>query len=154
LGLSHNIRVGTTPGGIDIVSPESDTVTGRRRIPAMGNAQMRTNAFLRLPAGRYYWSVQAVDTGFAGGPWAPEQSFQFGAARFTSITRQPLVGVVVDVVGYTGLTYRVLATTNLPLPNAQWVNLTNFTAGPSGQFEFIDRQATNLTRRFYKAVTP
>ena len=72
-GLSYNIRVGTTPGGIDIVSPNADLTTGRTRQPAIGNAGERLSAAVKLPAsGTYYWSVQAVDTGFAGSAFAPE----------------------------------------------------------------------------------
>jgi hypothetical protein len=72
--LSYNIRVGSTPGGQDIVSPLSLT-NGFRLVPRLGNAQMRTNTVLNLPPGTYYWSVQAIDTAFAGGPFAMEASF-------------------------------------------------------------------------------
>ena len=55
-------------------------VTGKRFIPAMGNVQhagpagaAKRSWTLHLPADTYYWSVQAVDTAFAGGPWAPEE---------------------------------------------------------------------------------
>src|SRR5262249_31545680 len=40
-GLSYNVRIGTSPGGIDVVSPLSDTGTGLRRIVGLGNAQER-----------------------------------------------------------------------------------------------------------------
>jgi hypothetical protein len=75
LGLTYNLRVGTTPGGSDIVSPTAAT-DGTRRLPALGNAQQT----LRVPLtaarmGRVYWSVQAVDTAFAGGPFSAESSF-------------------------------------------------------------------------------
>jgi len=73
-GLTYNLRVGTTPGGSDIVSPQALT-NGFRLVPAWGNAQLRTNAILNLPPGNYYWSVQAIDTLFAGGSFAPEASF-------------------------------------------------------------------------------
>ncbi|MBI4915255.1 MAG: VCBS repeat-containing protein [Acidobacteria bacterium] len=72
-GLTYSIRVGTTPGGVDIVSPMASTVDGSRRLAAMGNAQHGTSAFVKpLPPGSYYWSVQAVDTAFAGSPFAVE----------------------------------------------------------------------------------
>ncbi|MBI3417176.1 MAG: VCBS repeat-containing protein [Verrucomicrobia bacterium] len=78
LGLTYNIRIGSSPGAVDVVSPESNAQTGFRRVPRFGNCHHRTNYILFgsfLPAGTYYWSVQAVDTAFAGGPWAAEQSF-------------------------------------------------------------------------------
>jgi hypothetical protein len=75
-GLSYNLRVGTTPGGIDVVSPEADLATGFRRVPARGSYQPGVHGLLRdLPLGVYYWSVQAVDTAFAGGPFSAESRF-------------------------------------------------------------------------------
>jgi hypothetical protein len=77
-GLSYNLRVGTTPGGAEIVSPQSGG-NGTRRLPALGN----TGAFLgarlnHLVSGAtYYWSVQAVDGGLAGSAFAAEGSFLF-----------------------------------------------------------------------------
>jgi PKD repeat protein len=75
-GLTYNLRVGTTPGGVDIVSPMSDPVSGYRRVPQMGNTQSNLGWRLKdLPEGTYYWSVQAIDQGYMGGAWAPEQIF-------------------------------------------------------------------------------
>ncbi len=75
-GLSYNLRVGTTPGGDEIMSAHGNTTTGYRSIPALGNAQQDTGWTLHnLPDGTYYWSVQAVDGGYTGSAWAPEQSF-------------------------------------------------------------------------------
>jgi hypothetical protein len=79
-GLSYNLRVGTTPGASDILSPEADISTGFRRVAQLGNADERFSATLtNLTLGKtYYWSVQAVDTSFAGSPFAPEASFTAG----------------------------------------------------------------------------
>lgn len=77
-GLSYNIRVGKTPGGIDIISPMSSVTDGFRRIPAMGNAGHTKEGYTiyNLQEGLYYWSVQAIDNAFAGGAWAPEKMFE------------------------------------------------------------------------------
>jgi hypothetical protein len=40
-----------------------------------GNCGHATNTLYYFPPGTYYWSVQAVDGGFKGGAWAPEQTF-------------------------------------------------------------------------------
>jgi hypothetical protein len=121
-GLTYNIRVGTTPGGCEVVSPMADTVTGRRRIPALGNAQMRRFAFLRnLEFGKtYYWSVQAVDTAFAGGAWAPEASFT---------TRIPTAGDL-DNNGVVSKTEFEIVLGNY-LANSPYLRITN-TAGLGG----------------------
>ncbi len=78
-GLTYNLRVGTTPGGSEIVSPQSGA-SGVRWLPTFGNVQTaRTAQVGTLEVGKtYYWSVQAVDAAFAGSPFAPEASFTFG----------------------------------------------------------------------------
>lgn len=73
--LTYNLRIGTTPGGQDVLTP-SAAANGFRRIPALGNVNYRRTASYTLSPGIYYWSVQAVDTSFAGGAFSPEQSFE------------------------------------------------------------------------------
>jgi uncharacterized membrane protein YeaQ/YmgE (transglycosylase-associated protein family) len=76
-GLSYNLRVGTTPGGNEIFSGQADSATGKRRIPARGIIQPGASWnewTLTLPAGTYYWSVQAVDAAFEGGAWTAEET--------------------------------------------------------------------------------
>ncbi len=75
--LTYNVRLGKTPGAYDIVSPLS-SADGFRRIASLGNAQQDTIfALENIKKGTYYWTVQAVDNNFAGGPLAEEQSFTF-----------------------------------------------------------------------------
>ncbi len=75
--LTHNVRVGINTGGAQIVRPHSDLTTGKLLIPAMGNVAGPTRLILTNlnPVQTYYWSVQAVDTSFTGGPWAAEKAF-------------------------------------------------------------------------------
>ena len=75
--LSYNVRVGSSAGGYDILSPMADNGTGYRRIPARGNAEFRNTGYdlKNLSPGTYYWSVQAIDQAYAGGAWTPESSF-------------------------------------------------------------------------------
>lgn len=74
--LSYNLRVGTSPGADDVIASHS-LPSGRRLLPEMGNNGWKTLRTLRglRPGQTCYWSVQAVDASFAGGPFAPEQSF-------------------------------------------------------------------------------
>ena len=67
--LSYNLRIGTRPGGDDVLSASLP--------PGPGNAGLRTSYVLErsLPPNRYYWSVQAVDGGFARSPFSTEGSF-------------------------------------------------------------------------------
>jgi hypothetical protein len=75
-GLTYNVRAGTTPGGTDLLASHVNATNGFRRVPAMGNAMLRHSLPLTgLTNGQtVYWSVQAVDTAFAGGPFATETS--------------------------------------------------------------------------------
>jgi hypothetical protein len=80
-GLNYNLRVGTTPGGSQIVSPQSST-NGNRRLTALGNAGPGLTARLGslTPGASYFWSVQAVDTALAGSAFATEGSFTASCA--------------------------------------------------------------------------
>ncbi len=70
--LTYNLYVGTTNNPVGIMSPHADRGTGRRQIVSMGNAQYRREWHLKqLPAGEeIVWGVQAIDSAFAGGPFA------------------------------------------------------------------------------------
>ncbi|HYG23042.1 MAG TPA: FG-GAP-like repeat-containing protein [Verrucomicrobiae bacterium] len=136
IGLTHNIRVGTTPGSANVVGPEANLSTGQRFVARMGNAQMRTNAFLNLPPGRYYWSVQGVDTAFEGGPWAPEQSFDVGGSRFTKLALHEPGTIQLTLAGYVGRTYAIKASADISAPPAQWQTVTNVLIGSPGVYEF------------------
>ncbi len=73
--LTYNLRVGTNSLDTSVVSPIANVITGWRKLAAPGNCGHVTNILYRFPPGTYYWSVQAVDGGFKGGAWAPEQTF-------------------------------------------------------------------------------
>ena len=75
-GLTYNLRVGTSSGGVQIVSPHA-AGNGARKVPAFGNVQQnRTWTIKDLSPGTYYWSVQSVDSSFVGSPFSTEQTVQ------------------------------------------------------------------------------
>ena len=74
-GLKYQIRVGATPGGIEIESPGTDLSSGFRRVVQAGDASTNAWRLANLPPGNYFWSVQAIDTAFAGSPFAAESTF-------------------------------------------------------------------------------
>jgi len=80
-GLGYNLRIGTTPGGAQIVSPHS-AANGYRRVPALGNVQCDRSARIdHLQLGTtYYWSVQSIDGALVGSPFAAERSFTMAPA--------------------------------------------------------------------------
>ena len=74
--LSYNVRIGTRPGANDIL-PSLSSVDGTRLVAQLGNAGYANQLKLdlsRREVGDLYWSVQAVDNGWAGGAWAPEET--------------------------------------------------------------------------------
>ncbi|MHC4671805.1 MAG: FG-GAP-like repeat-containing protein [Planctomycetota bacterium] len=74
-GLSYNLRVGTNPSDDDVFCGMADLSSGFRMTPTMGNVQKQLSWTIQgFQGGTYYWSVQAVDTAFAGSSWATEQS--------------------------------------------------------------------------------
>ena len=76
-GLSYNVRIGTLPGGDDVLSPMADLATGQRLVPKTGNAGTNTFfLFCNPPFGQYCWSVQAIDAAFAGSEFSAEGSFR------------------------------------------------------------------------------
>jgi len=78
--LTYNVRIGSLPGADDICSPMS-LQSGHRLLPAAGNAATTLERVVQFPhPGRYYWSVQSVDAGFAGSAFAPEQFVDVGTA--------------------------------------------------------------------------
>ncbi len=90
--ISYNLRVGTTPGGIEAMSPLSNPVTGFRRVPKMGNAGVRTTATVRnLRPGTYTWSVQSVDNQLAASQFAPEQTFTITSSSVNPTPGTPTV---------------------------------------------------------------
>lgn len=75
-GLSYNVRVGHTPGCVDVVSPMSNPATGQRLIPALGNAgAAHLFVLTNLPPGNYYWAVQTLGQSYTGSPFTTEGMF-------------------------------------------------------------------------------
>jgi hypothetical protein len=79
-GLFYNVYIGTGPTTPDVVSPLADIYSGFPRVLSTGNAgQDTTLTFHGLPAGNYYWSVQALDNGYMGSVFPPVESFTITA---------------------------------------------------------------------------
>ena len=128
-GLTYNLRVGTSPGASDVVSPMASG-GGQRLLPAFGSAQHGTSAWLgALLPGTYYWSVQAIDTAFAGS--LPSDEATFTVACGTSFDP---AGASVPAGGTTG---SFALTSDGPCtwtatPSDDWITLTGSTGGTGG----------------------
>ncbi|MGB3534691.1 MAG: FG-GAP-like repeat-containing protein [Microcoleaceae cyanobacterium] len=74
--ITYNLRVGTTPGGFDIVNPTLTT-------PSPGNVGSTRDWQLNdLAPGTYYWSVQGVDSAYAVSDFSVEQEFTILPPQF------------------------------------------------------------------------
>jgi hypothetical protein len=147
-GLNYNVRIGTTPGGANIVSSHA-LADGTRLVPQMGNAGPNLSAFYDLPAGfTYYWSVQAVDTSFGASPFAAEQQFTIGL-RIVNLVRFPSGVIQFSLTNQSSETWEIRAATNLSLPIGQWDLLGLPISVGGGLYQFNDDLAPDHPQRFY-----
>ncbi|ETR68995.1 MAG: hypothetical protein OMM_04225 [Candidatus Magnetoglobus multicellularis str. Araruama] len=74
-GLSYNLRVGSSPQGVDIISPLSLS-NGKLFAPIHGMTYQRSYTLkTKLAAGTYYWSVQAIDAGYKASAFSSDYGF-------------------------------------------------------------------------------
>jgi len=174
-GLYYNLRLGTTPGGMQLFSPQSDLATGLRRVPNFGNAG-HTNQWLvaNLPRGTYYWSVQAIDTGLAGSPFSSEASFTItndvdfasnhppvAYGQDLSVTEDSQISITLsasdpdnDVLSYSILKLPSHGTLRGIPPNLTYTPATNY-FGPDGfDFRVRDGLTNSSVARIAITVTP
>jgi len=84
--LSYDLRIGTSPGGAEIMHPAADLQTGYRRISGPGRTSF---AGYRLPNGTYYAAAQAIDGAFRGSAWSEEILIQIGVENSDLIIPVP-----------------------------------------------------------------
>lgn len=96
-GLSYNLYIGSTEALEDIMSSHANTNTGWRRVVNIGNAgQCASWRINEVPAGTNYWAVQAIDTAFAGSPFAVSNFVRAAIPDF----------VITDIqIGWTNMYY-------------------------------------------------
>ena len=89
-GLTYNLKVGTTSGAINTITPQSG-LTGYRKVVGMGNANLDTTFYFKnLPFGNYFWKVQAVDNSYAASAFSTEGSFSIVPVQSTNLTARIL----------------------------------------------------------------
>jgi len=140
-GLTYNVRVGTTPGGSDVLSPRSAD-NGFRRVPQLGGAQERLFARLEhaVAGTTYYWSVQAVDSTFAGSPFAPEKTFKL-LPVVVPVTTTTLVPGDINSDGIVDQNELNTVLSNY-WPNSGWLQMTNPMKFNDGYFQFALTNST------------
>ena len=148
-GLNYNIRVGSASGGVDIVSPEANPLTGQRLVVQLGNAQERLFSLLtNLTGGTYYWSVQAIDTLFAGGAFATDSTFVI----------PPAISNATYINGQFQVTFPALATNSYTLQASTnlstWATVTNLIPLTNGPAQLTDLNAASFPVRYYRLSCP
>ncbi|OFY65607.1 MAG: hypothetical protein A2Y71_16695 [Bacteroidetes bacterium RBG_13_42_15] len=111
-GLTYNLYIGTLPGSMNIRSPMS-ALPGGYRMVAQRGIQGNSWYVEDLPAGTYYWSVQAVDNSFIGSPFAPENTFTVQYS--TTVTPGDIQNLVINSSGIT-----LIVTETTPADSRQW----------------------------------
>ncbi len=122
-GLTYNLRVGTTPGGSEVMSALADPSDGHRYVPAFGNVGHRLSWSLTVDTEDLYWSVQAIDAGFAGSPFAPEAT-----VGMLAVEDVPLPSVHALRAGRPN-PFRTRTTISFDLPEAAVTRLTLYDVG-------------------------
>ncbi|MFH1842576.1 MAG: FG-GAP-like repeat-containing protein [bacterium] len=106
-GLYYCLRVGTSPGGTDLVS-------GTYGTPLMGNVGQITKVVVpvgsAIPGQSYFWSVRTIDAGLLASAWAPEQICELVVVDEVDI--DPADDAFVDLAG-AGSTYGTIIPTML-----------------------------------------
>jgi hypothetical protein len=122
-------------------------------VAALGNLGENLSATLHVPPGNYYWSVQAVDSGFAGSPFAAEEQFSISPLTINSVR---LASGIFEF-GFTampGMSFTALAITNLSQASGHWDELGVVPEVAPGQYQFTDPAASNHPQRFYRVRSP
>ncbi|SNR46143.1 DNA-binding beta-propeller fold protein YncE [Lutibacter agarilyticus] len=83
VGLTYAIKIGTTPGGEDVMSSNSNS-NGVKKDAEKGNVEHNLKWKLSLPEGTYYWSVQAVDASYSGSEFTTPVQFKVTATGIDS----------------------------------------------------------------------
>lgn len=97
-GITYALMLGTTPSGTQITSPGANLNNGFRRSAQPGPMFAGSNAILRgLNYGRYYWSVQAVDSAFTGGLFSSQGTIEYGLEIGVDDSSVTVEGVAVSI---------------------------------------------------------
>jgi hypothetical protein len=125
-GISYNIYIGNAPGTTNKKPALSSIPGGYRRIPIKGQIQNNSWTARRLPAGVYYWSVQAIDNSFSGSPFATEGTFTIPFSLSVSPAADQVIGVNQDGTPLT-------VTESIAPASRQW----KYSASSGGSYQSI-----------------
>lgn len=144
-GLNYNLWVGRLGDGEQTVPPLA-LADGTRLVAQPGNVGAAPSWTLtNLKPASYYWSVQAIDVGFAGSAFAAVERFEIRSPAVIRIVRDGPAAFRLQGSGTPGVTYILESSLNL----LQWGPITNLTAGSDGLFEHLETSVI-WPSRFYR----
>jgi hypothetical protein len=152
--LSYNVVLAAETGGVTLSSPMADLTNGYRRVVRPGNAgQNQGWTFKGLRPGTYHFTVQAIDSSFAGGPFAPWQAIEIAPLPVGILaTEIPLPGQFrLHISAAAGAACEVFRSPDL----ANWSSIGLAVEILPGRFEFLDGAAP-ANGAFYqiRAIAP
>jgi len=156
-GLTYNIYIGTQSKQMDVYPLLSDIETGYRKIVQAGNAG-NTNSWLvdKLPDGIYYWSVQAIDNGFKGSPFADEMMLVLQSENFFTQTNNTLsnshVALSTQVIDFDNDNDHDVFFSGLPINNSMPNGYEVLTNDGSGNFSENIFTETSSKTQFYENI--
>ena len=131
---SFNVRVGTNPGGIDIVSPSAHT-DGTLKTVEPGNARCSSFILDNLNPGIYYWSVQQVSHSYHGSGFAQEGTFTIPIGEGPTLNLHTwLAGPYQNGQMFSSLNTEGLLPLSQPYTSAPW-HYAGTEAVPAGFFD-------------------
>jgi len=100
-GLTYNLRIGTTPGGSEVLSPLS-MENGIRQVVDWGNTQQNTTWVINGldSTTTYYYSVQTIDNGKLASEFTSEKTFVYAITAidetfsYKRIYPNPTTGII------------------------------------------------------------
>ncbi|QSE96464.1 FG-GAP-like repeat-containing protein [Fulvivirga lutea] len=142
-GLYYNIRIGTTEGGIEFISPNANLSTGYLQNPVIENFIANNGIILNdLPDGTYYWSVQSIDNGGNFSEFSTENTFIISSADDLPNTPSNLTALYA-VDGSVELTWNDLS-------NSEDAFEIRRSVGANDNFELLEVLSANTTQ--YKDI--
>ncbi len=146
-GLYYNLRVGSTPGGNQIVS---GVYGGGDDNGYFGNMMQRKNILLNVNLSginAIYWSVQTIDTGLKAGAWATERVYnisgqQGSSQNQTNDTTAPNVTITSPANGST-LTLSSVGVSASYADNSSVICTARLDSGSSAAMSLVGGTATH-----------
>lgn len=145
-----NLAGATLAGTVGFASTPGNTFT----ILLNDGADAITGTFAGLPEGAVFpLGGQFFSISYHAGTGNDVVLTRVNApAQFGGLTRQPGGQMQLQGTGEPGLSYVVQGNTNLNFTN-DWLNLGTVPANGAGLFQFLDTNAPQHPRRFYRALT-